>query len=392
MPTETRMLTVDADGHVLEPRDTWVKYIEPGLRDRAIRIAQDEEGVEVLLVDGRPHLGMRGRLGALGGIGMSSEELMSTGRRCYEDGCPRGGYDPAARLEVMDGESIDIALLYPTIGISWEGLVTDAKLATAYCRAYNRWIVDFCARDRRRLVPIAHICLMDPQGAVEEVKRARKDGCAGVYLSPDPAARGGRQLDDPELASFWASVQDLDMPIAFHVVVRSQTLLAPWLGGRNDQASDGELSRPIGETVFMFTFLALDVMAAFTSMMTRGLFETYPRLRLAVLEAGSNWITAWLDRLDHKLEVMRPFSSLKLLPSEYFKRQCVISAEPDESITAKIVEHLGAEYVVWASDYPHIDASFNVVGQIRERIAPLPVESQRKVLGENALRFYGIAP
>jgi predicted TIM-barrel fold metal-dependent hydrolase len=131
-------------------------------------------------------------------------------------------------------------------------------------------------------------------------------------------------------------------------------------------------------------------MLAFTSMMTRGLFETYPRLRLAVLEAGSNWITAWLDRLDHKAEVMRPFSPLKLLPSEYFKRQCVISAEPDESLTGPVVEHLGADHVVWASDYPHLDASFHVVDMIRQRISGLPDESQRKVLGTNALRFYGL--
>jgi predicted TIM-barrel fold metal-dependent hydrolase len=125
-------------------------------------------------------------------------------------------------------------------------------------------------------------------------------------------------------------------------------------------------------------------------MMTRGMFETYPRLKMAVLEAGSNWITAWLDRLDHKSEIMRPFSTLKLLPSEYFKRQCVISAEPDESLTAAIVEHLGDDYVIWASDYPHLDASFNVVGELRGRIARLPEESQRKVLGSNALRFYGL--
>jgi predicted TIM-barrel fold metal-dependent hydrolase len=175
-------------------------------------------------------------------------------------------------------------------------------------------------------------------------------------------------------------VQALEMPVAFHVVARSTSLLESWQTDFN----------PIGGVVFGFAFLALDVMVAFTSMMTRGLFETYPRLRLAVLEAGSNWITAWLDRLDHKSEVMRPFSALSLLPSEYFKRQCVISAEHDESLTGPIVEHLGDDYVVWASDYPHLDASFHVVDTIRERLAPLPMESQRKVLGANALRFYGL--
>jgi predicted TIM-barrel fold metal-dependent hydrolase len=375
-------VTVDADGHVLEPRDTWQRYLEPALRERAIRIERDADGVEVLLVDGRPHLGLRGRLGALGGIGMDSADLMTVGRRSYEDGCPAGGFDPQARLRVMDDERIDVALLYPTIGIAWEGLVHDPRLATAYCRAYNRWIVDFCSADRRRLVPIAHICLMDPEGAVAEVQRARKDGCAGVYLSPDPPARGGRQFDDPNLARFWGTVQDLEMPVAFHVVARTDSMLKPWFG------ADGD---PVGGVVFGFAFLALDVMVAFTSMMTRGLFETYPRLRLAVLEAGSNWITAWLDRLDHKSEVMRPFSSLTLLPSEYFKRQCVISAEPDESLTGPVVEHLGADHVVWASDYPHLDASFHVVDTIRERLRALPAESQRKVLGANTLRFYGLA-
>jgi predicted TIM-barrel fold metal-dependent hydrolase len=376
------MIIVDADAHVLEPSDTWQKYMEPNLRDRAIRIEKDAQGVEVLLVDGEPHLALRGRLGALGGIGMDSEELMTVGQRSYEDGCPLGGYDPAARLAVMDDEQIDIALLYPTIGIAWEGMVRDPKIATAYCRAYNRWLVEFCSHDRRRLVPVAHICLKDPEGAVEEVKRARKDGCAGVYLSPDPPARDGRQFDDPALVPFWETVQELDMPIAFHVVARSSSVLDPWV---NDHGGG------VGSEVFSFAFLALDVMAAFTSMMTRGMFETYPRLRCAVLEAGSNWITAWLDRLDHKSEVMRAFSKMKLLPSEYFKRQCVISAEPDESITAQIIEHLGDDYVIWASDYPHLDASFNVVRELREKIAGLPEVSQRKVLGENTLRFYGLS-
>jgi predicted TIM-barrel fold metal-dependent hydrolase len=110
-----------------------------------------------------------------------------------------------------------------------------------------------------------------------------------------------------------------------------------------------------------------------------------------VLEAGSNWITAWLDRMDHKTEVMPSSTPMKLLPSEYFKRQCLISAEPDESITAAVAQHLGEDYLIWASDYPHLDASFNVVGQIREKISVLPESAQRKILGENAVRFYGLS-
>src|SRR6185503_19967901 len=78
-PREEKIMTtsigapvVDADGHVLEPADTWLKYLEPAYRDRAIRIARDEHDYEVLLIDGRPLKTLRGQLGALGGIEMDA--------------------------------------------------------------------------------------------------------------------------------------------------------------------------------------------------------------------------------------------------------------------------------------------------------------------------------
>ena len=82
---------------------------------------------------------------------------------------------------------------------------------------------------------------------------------------------------------------------------------------------------------------------------------------------------------------------IRMEPSEYFRRQCLISTDPDESVTAQIVEHIGADYFIWASDYPHIDASFGVVRELKEHLAPLPEDARRKVLGLNAQRFYRLA-
>lgn len=369
---------VDADGHVLEPADTWVQYIDPQYRDRAIRIAYDNDGYENLLIDNKPLELIRGHLGVLGGIGMDPEALHVNGKMTYADGSPPGSYDPRARLKVLDEEGIDIALLYPTIGICWEGVVKDPKLATAYTRAYNRWLADFCRENPKRLYSIAHISLLDPEGAVEETIRAKKDGCVGIYLSPDMAARGGKHFDDPAFVRFWETAQDLQMPVGFHVVVRDQPAFQGWF------------HRDLRDRLFGFTFLAIDVMAAFTQMLAWGMFEKYPRLKCTVLESGANWISAWLDRMDHKYRVMAAYSPLTMPPSEYFYRQCLVSADPDETLTAPVVEHIGAQYFVWASDYPHVDASFGVVKEMKERLAPLSEEAQRQVLGENAVRFYNL--
>jgi uncharacterized protein len=379
-------IVVDADGHVLEPEDLWQRFLEPQWRDRAIRIETDDEGMENLLIDGKTHALVRGRLAMLGGVGMQDDldAILTPGMRRYKDGLVPGGYDPAERLKVLDEEGIDIVLLYPTLGIHWEGHVTEAKLADAYARAYNRYIVDFCSFDRERLVPVAHINLLDVDLAIAEAERARRDGCVGIYLSPDPASRGGRWLADPELGRFWDAVSDLAMPIGFHVVARENESnpLYPYLVNADPAMSGGLIS----------TFLGLEVMIAFSQMLTDGVLARHPRLKLAVLETGSNWLIAWLDRMDHKFEkvVEGRAGAMKMKPSEYFERQCVISADPDETQTAGVIERLGDDKLIWASDYPHIDAEMNVLASLERQIGHLPEASQNLILGGNCLRFYGL--
>jgi predicted TIM-barrel fold metal-dependent hydrolase len=377
---------VDSDGHIIEPPDLWQRYLEKDFVDRAIRIEVDENGLEVLVFDDQPLEFLRGMLGGMGGIEQNADDVFTPGIVTYLEGCAFGSSNPGDRLQVMDKEQIDIALFYPTIGICWEGWIQDPALATAYTRAYNRWIVDFCSENPSRLKAVAHINLLDPAAACVEARRAREDGCVGVMLAPDPFARGGRMLNDRELAPFWSTLQELDMPMSFHVVARpeEQNMLAEWLR----PAEHGPLES--GLQVMSFAFLSLNVMAAFTQLLSVGVLEEYPRLKCGVLETGATWISAWLDRMDGKHETMQSGSPLKMLPSEYFFRQCLISADPDETMTAACVDHLGADYFTWASDYPHLDASFDVVNQLRDRLKDLPEADQAKVMGENAVRFYGL--
>ena len=81
---------------------------------------------------------------------------------------------------------------------------------------------------------------------------------------------------------------------------------------------------------------------------------------------------------------------LSLKPSEYFARQCWISADPDEAILPGIVDVIGDDNIVFASDYPHGDAIFpGAVTALSER-HDLSEESKTKILGENANRLYGL--
>ena len=66
------------------------------------------------------------------------------------------------------------------------------------------------------------------------------------------------------------------------------------------------------------------------------------------------------NHLDHKYRVLMAHQKpIRMEPSAYFYRQCLISVDPDESVIAQMIEHLDADYVIWASDYPHINASMS---------------------------------
>ncbi|MCH8190769.1 MAG: amidohydrolase family protein, partial [Chloroflexi bacterium] len=225
---------VDADGHILEPRDLWQNYLEAKYQARGVRFRFNDRGEEFIEVDGKPFFGRAasssrddgrqpgGRLGALGGIGgyPDMDRAKQTARRPfnYMDGAPPGAMDPHERIEVLDKEGIDVALLYPTIGIIWEEAVADPGLAAALCRAYNNWLVDFCKPYPERLFPVAHIPLHDVGDAVVEMKRTAKLGVRGFFLRPD--ITDNRTLGHADLDPIWATAQEMGIPVAPHVVCR----------------------------------------------------------------------------------------------------------------------------------------------------------------------------
>ena len=160
---------VDADGHLLEDASLWDRYIEAKYKERALRIKRDENGLEYLEIGGVPSKRTRrGYPATLGRMGQKDLEAFTPHPdKTYAANMPFGACDPDERLRLLDAEGLDAAVLYPTLGILWECELADVELSQAYCRAYNRWIADFCRDSKGRLIPIAHLSLGDPEAAAK---------------------------------------------------------------------------------------------------------------------------------------------------------------------------------------------------------------------------------
>src|SRR5215468_105214 len=179
---------VDADGHILEPVDLWDSYIDPGFRERRPRFVIDDNGKERLSVEGKLLGNPRG-IGSLGSVGV------------------RQGIVKANTLKYAEG--IDAAFLYPSLGL-FAGAVEDPGLAAGMCRAYNRWLADYCGPYPERLFGVAMLPMQSVELAIEEVRYAReKLGMRGGFLRPNPY-HGNKMVNDPMYDPFWTVAEELD--------------------------------------------------------------------------------------------------------------------------------------------------------------------------------------
>jgi len=137
-------------------------------------------------------------------------------------------------------------------------------------------------------------------------------------------------------------------------------------------------------------FVGAGTQMPFATMFMYGVFDKFPRLRVVVLESQAGWIGHFLDRAD-AIFTGTPLGAtvrLKEKPSYYFKRQCFISADPDERTIAALMPHIGEDKFFWASDYPHPDHPGAYLEELRGMVAPMTESGRRGILGENVARAY----
>ena len=373
---------IDADGHILEPPDIWEKYIDPQYRDRAIRVRVNEKGLEYLEIDRRPFKYMpAGTLSAFGAMGKSTPNRSEPDPSLtYVGEAPFGSMDAQERVQRLDQEGLEKAILYPSIGLIWETEeVGELAYQAALTQAYNRWIIDFCADTNGRLIPIAHISMGDPQEAARELERSVKAGAKGAFFAPfTPTSKSHAH---PDYDPFWTMAQELDVPVGIHpaseppskrVHQRFKDMQRWAMWHFNVHGGQGPLQ-------------------AFTAMFQYGLFERFPKIKVVVLESGAGWAGYLLNRMDAVYDSpLGDTVRLKEKPSYYFQRQCWISGDPDEKAFGHVVDFVGADKFFWASDFPHPDHPDNYMEELGELVTPMSASTRQKVLGENVARVYGL--
>lgn len=398
----TRVLRyIDADGHVLEHPTGMPAYAPAKYRDRIWHIETDASGVEWMVMDDQRLPANALAIAGTAGMSDADRARAQRGELRYTQVRP-AAYDAKARLADLDLEGIDAAVLYPTLLLGIQGH-RDADFAEAQCRAYNDWLVDHVKQGGGRLHGVAVVPQQDIGRAAAEIRRAATlKGMVGALIRPNPTA-DWKPFNDPVYDPLWAAASETGLPVCLHPYMDGR-LPGACLGLRINRLHGHErlhaLADPNGMGIDNVCFTQaianpFDMMNSMAFLLAGGVCERFPKLKILFLEASGGWIVPWLERLDRHAEVFAwDVPTLKMRPSEYFKRQCWISFDPDESSLPFAANSplCGAERMVWASDYPHPDAKFpGVVRELEEAMSGLSLAQRARIAGQNALDLYGIS-
>ena len=129
--------------------------------------------------------------------------------------------------------------------------------------------------------------------------------------------------------------------------------------------------------------------AGLVALVTGGVFERYPNLRVAFFECSAEWILYWMHRMDDDYKRMSNGFTPKITrkPSEYIKKNCYVTCEADERLLRLALEEFSEDRVLIASDYPHFDSEYpGTVHELKER-ADITDKQKQKILCENAKDF-----
>ncbi len=363
----------DADGHVVEPPETFASL--PPEYERFIPRTEAVPGGFRYVCGDRAGFTIHAHPDSVGTPG----ETITTDQPDVAPVMAQGGADPAGRLIDMDIDDIDIAALYPTYGLMIQG-ITEPEPAATMCRAINDWLADYCSHAPDRLLGVATLPMTSGAAALAEAQRCIGDyGFVGAWRRPE-RFEGVAALHDPEHDALFSFLAEANVPLAIHPGLNG-VVPYDYFGDRFDA----------DYSAMHAAHFPVEQMMNLTSLIAFGILDRHPTLRVALLETGASWLLSYAHRLDEHLEVFGFPAKLSEKPSDLIRRQVYVSAEEPEPGLAVMMDDYPTN-VTFASDYPHGDGIFP--GSTAELIETTEISSDQRnaLLWENAHTLYGLTP
>ncbi len=385
--------TVDADNHYYETRDAFTRHIEPAYAARTLRVETAAGGGDAIVVDGRPYVFSEPKFDKTNPPGSLLANLRDPERKAYQSSFDAGSMLPAyqdrdRRIELMDQQGIDAAILLPSLAVCVERPIrADPALTDAVLRAFNRWLEDdwgYAYRDRIYAVPL--ISLLDVGAACRELTRVLDLGARLVHLNTGPVA--GRSPADPHFDPFWSIVNEARIPVVFHIGDAGYNELFGAAWGENPTPRVREMS------AFQWAFLHGDMplMQTLGSLVYYNLFGRFPDVRVVSIENGSDWVPYLLKHLDKKKGMGRqgpwPGGYFRGRPSEVLKQHLYLTPYPEDDVVS-LVELMGTEHVLFGSDYPHPEGLAEPNAFV-DLLDGLDSRAVRRIMADNTLELLGV--
>ena len=375
---------IDVDAHVTEPGDVWTARLPGKLRDRGPRLERDRSGRDVWHVADSTPLVPVGFTAVAGW-----PEPFPSGPKNMDE-VPPAAWDARARLEYLDSIGVWAQVMYPNVagfGNQQFLALEDPELMLACVRAYNDFLIEWCAADARRLLAVSATPFWDVDAAVDEVRRCAELGHRGVLFTGEPQRYDLPYLGDKHWDPFWATVQELGLPISFHI-------------GSGDFQSGFAPARikahGVGATrVSTSVQLFLDNGTQIVDLLMSGVLARFPTLQFVSVESGIGFIPFILDAADYAFEdgkvwLERPYFEMK--PSDYFRRQVFGCWFFEERTVAGVIDAVGPSRLLFETDYPHPICLYgNVQEKIEAGLAGQPVDVRHQILWGNAADLYRVA-
>jgi predicted TIM-barrel fold metal-dependent hydrolase len=347
---------IDCDTHFWQPIELWASYIDAEHRDAVC---------------------------ALFGSGPVGEQVPAhVMAKVQAAMAVRGADHTEDRLAWMDSEGIDACVIYPS-GMGLLAYHQDPDIAAAACRALNHWCADFQKAAPERLLPCMILPWYYPERALEEFHVAKDLGLKIAFCAPTPSVE--RRWSDKVYDPLWAAMQDAGVVMTFHEFTR--------IPG----ATSNFVARKAYKDQYAMTYLCghtVEAMLSLMDVLLGGICHRFPRLQIGFVEAHVAWLQGWLEMLDSAWE--RPVTAQEridagradeLSPSAVFKRQCFITAFPDDRGIDLLVERLGSHVVTLSTDYPHPQAIPQLRSAFEAAYPSLPERAKRDILGGSMSRI-----